>query len=171
MQVSAKDILCMLAKEFDLKRENTAKRLVLQKTIYLLQAYGLKLGYGFSWYKYGPYSQDLVQDAYEVLNFARPVYQGRTKSFEFSTSCRKRFDKFKEICGKALENPAQLELIASVNFARTTWYPEAEVDDQTFISQFISERKSYLYGGKKVTPPMVQEALKVVKRLRLSQPE
>ena len=166
MQVDAKYILYMLAKEFDLKREDTSKRLVLQKTIYLLQAYGLKLGYGFSWYRYGPYSQDLVQDAYEVLHSAKDTYQRRVGSLSFSTSCKRRFDKFKKICGDTLKDPAQLELIASVDFARTTWYPKAEVNEGTFISCFISERKKYLYDGKKIDKTMVQNALEVVKKLR-----
>ena len=155
----------MLAKEFNLERENTGKRLVLQKTIYLLQIYGLKLDYGFSWYRYGPYSQDLVQDAYEVLHSAKDDYETKTESHEFSLSCKKRFTTFKKICGDALGNPAQLELIASVDFARTTWY--TDIDETTFISHFISERKKYLYGGVRVQAPDVQKALNIVKKLRV----
>jgi uncharacterized protein YwgA len=39
-------------------------RLVLQKTVYLLQAFGIYLGYRFSWYLHGPYSAELTRDAF-----------------------------------------------------------------------------------------------------------
>jgi len=57
-------------------------------------------------------------------------------------------------------------LIASVDFARATWYPD--VDEQTFISRFISERKKYLYGGGKLDKQMMHKALEIVKKLRSS---
>lgn len=162
-QVNAKDILYVLTREFDLERENTDKRLVLQKTIYLLQAYGLKLGYGFSWYRYGPYSQDLVRDAYEVLHFGNQNYKKRTDKIEFNADCKKRFNDFKKICGDAIGDPAKLELIASVDFARTTWYPN--VDEATFISKFKAH-KNYLFNGDEVNDEMVRKALGVVNTLR-----
>lgn len=41
------------------------KRLKLQKTVYLLENIGVSVGgYGFSWYKHGPYSQELQDDAF-----------------------------------------------------------------------------------------------------------
>lgn len=41
------------------------KRLKLQKTVYLLENLGVNVGnYGFTWYKHGPYSQELQDDAY-----------------------------------------------------------------------------------------------------------
>ncbi len=41
------------------------KRLKMQKGIYLLQEMGYSLGnYKFSWYKHGPYSQQLLDDSY-----------------------------------------------------------------------------------------------------------
>lgn len=39
-------------------------RLVLQKTVYLLQVFGIYLGYRFSWYLRGPYSTELTRDAF-----------------------------------------------------------------------------------------------------------
>lgn len=41
------------------------KRLKMQKAIYLLQEMGVPVSdYGFSWYKHGPYSQALLDDAH-----------------------------------------------------------------------------------------------------------
>lgn len=35
----------------------------LQKTLYILQAVGVKLGYEFDYHHYGPYSEQIVEDA------------------------------------------------------------------------------------------------------------
>lgn len=163
MQVDAKAILYMVAKEFGLKRDTTKDRLKLQKTIYLLQANGLQLGYGFSWYKYGPYSQDLVQDAYKVLRSEEYRYSRETRSWSFSENSLERFTKFKELLGDKLHDETQLELLASVDFVEQTWCPEAK--GQEFITKF-RQRKRQLYGGKQITDEMVREAVRICNKLR-----
>lgn len=42
-------------------------RVLLQTKIFLAQDIGLPLGYGYSWYIYGPYSADLTAVAYQVI--------------------------------------------------------------------------------------------------------
>ena len=44
-------------------------RLKLQKIIYLIQAYGIHLGYTFSLYHYGPFCLELMKTAYYVDSF------------------------------------------------------------------------------------------------------
>ena len=41
-------------------------RVYFQKVIYLLQLLGVNLGFRFSWYKLGPYSNDLAKTAYGI---------------------------------------------------------------------------------------------------------
>jgi len=41
-------------------------RLILQKTVYLLEEAGIRLGYSFSWYLRGPYSPGLTRDLYDL---------------------------------------------------------------------------------------------------------
>jgi len=48
-------------------------RLVLQKTVYLFQLFGLYLGYKFSWYIHGPYSPDLTRDAFRLQLIYRDI--------------------------------------------------------------------------------------------------
>jgi uncharacterized protein YwgA len=167
MQVDAKGILYKLASEefFDLKRDTTKDRLKLQKTIYLLQANGLQLGYGFSWYKYGPYSQDLVSDAYAALRAEKYKYERETSSWRFSESSLKRFEKFKRTCSDILDDAEQLELVASVDFVKQTWYPEA--GDEELISGF-KQRKKELYGRTRITEEMIRKALRICKKLRVN---
>src|SRR2546428_11423068 len=49
------------------------KRLEFQKTIYLLQEGGADLGYQFGWYKHGPYSSSLADDAYVLATLPSEV--------------------------------------------------------------------------------------------------
>src|SRR5262245_54613820 len=41
-------------------------RLILQKTVYLIQASKVDLGYSFGWYLRGPYSPGLTRDAFAL---------------------------------------------------------------------------------------------------------
>lgn len=50
------------------------KRMKMQKCVYLMEQLGLNIGgYDFSWYKHGPYSQQLQDDMYEENNKAESV--------------------------------------------------------------------------------------------------
>lgn len=44
------------------------ERKQFQKTVYLMQAFGIKLGYDFSWYIEGPYSSALADVGYEIAD-------------------------------------------------------------------------------------------------------
>lgn len=64
-------LLGLLLREFnsedtEFNIETLEKRVELQKSIYLIQRLGFNLGYRFSWYKRGPYSQKLADDSYKI---------------------------------------------------------------------------------------------------------
>lgn len=163
MEVDSKTILCMVARYFGLKRDTTEERLKLQKTIYLLQSYGLNLGYGFSWYKYGPYSQDLVQDAYDVLRSEKLKYEYKTRSLKFNKHSQEKFEEFKKICKDILNDNAKLEVAASLYFIRQTWCPTA--NDEELIQKF-KELKKRLFGGRSITEDMINGAVEICRELK-----
>ena len=163
-RVDTKTILYMVAKEFDLARNTTEDRLKLQKTIYLLQANGLQLGYGFSWYKYGPYSQDLVYDAHTVLKAERNEYEAIAGPLKFNETSEKRFKEFKEICKDILGSTQDLELAASVDFVQRTWYPDADEND---IPDRIRMHKEKLFGDTTpITNDKILKAFRICRKLR-----
>lgn len=43
------------------------RRLILQKSVYLLQAAGVNFGYSFSWYLRGPYCSSLTSDLFAIF--------------------------------------------------------------------------------------------------------
>src|SRR3989344_7520307 len=81
-------------------------RLVLQKTVYFLQKFGLDFGYKFTWYVYGPYSTDLTKESYEIeeldkvpsINFIDPKFEAA-------------LNKMKEFVGDKKTNANWLELL------------------------------------------------------------
>jgi uncharacterized protein YwgA len=163
MQIDDRAILHKVAEEFGLKRVNTKERLKLQKTIYLLQTYGLKLGYGFSWYKYGPYSQDLVYDAYAVLGPEKHNYEKLASMWNFSRDCLKKFEEFKKICGDILRSAEDLELVASVDYIRSTWYPSAKRSD---IVKLLKQHKMHFFNGQPIPEEKINKAFDISYRLR-----
>ncbi len=164
MSVETRDILYLLATGyFALRRDSLEDRVILQKTIYLLQAHGLQLGYGFSWYTYGPSSQDLLYDSYKVLKSERELYEQRTKGLRFSEGSLEKFEDFKNLLGEALRNVKQLELLGSVDFVCKTWYPEATIEDIGAL--FLKHKKEY-YDGTPIQQEQIITAFALHKKLR-----
>jgi len=158
MEVNQKSILYLIANEFGLNRKGMEQRLRLQKTIYLLIADGMQLGYGFGWYKYGPYSQDLVYDAYAVLGAEKEAYKEGTEGWKFSEKSKEKIEAFKEKFKDVLDNPAKLELLASVDFIFSTWC-EQKIEQSAFVEKF-KKYKRRLYNEKKdISDEKIKEAL------------
>ncbi len=163
MEVTVKDILKMLADRFALRRDHLKDRIHLQKAIYLLQISGVRLGYGFSWYNYGPYSQELVYDAYDVLTSENEQYTEKTRSLKFHPDSEAKLAKFTEILGNNLTNPEFLELVASVDFVCKTWYPDA--DDDSIVSTFKDFKTCY-FDGNAINDTDILKAFETSKQLR-----
>ena len=92
-------------------------RKALQKAIYLAQAAGVPLGYGFSWYLRGPYSSTLAKDYYNM-----PVVDlSSTNAPKLKSEFVDRLQKVRAIIGderrpQGVKVPEWLELIASVHY-------------------------------------------------------
>jgi hypothetical protein len=165
MEIDARAVLYMVAREFQLKRDSFDERLKLQKVVYLLQAFGVQLGYGFGWYKYGPYSQDLVSDAYAVLGSRKSEYERAASEGEwkFSPDTLARFRQFKSFCGEYLGSAEKAELLASVRFVNNVWCPDIDNTD-AFVTEFFT-RKPRLCNGERVKREDVEQALEVCRKL------
>jgi uncharacterized protein YwgA len=96
-------------------------RLVLQKTVYLLQSYGINLGYKFSWYIHGPYSPDLTKDAFRLQKvFPQiPMAEFGDKKVE------KCFEGFLNFVGEKKKDGDWLEQLACTHFLKVL-NPEEE---------------------------------------------
>lgn len=90
------------------------ERLILQKTVYLLQASGIFLGYSFNWYLHGPYSPTLAREGFDLS----AVYDD-LKAYKFSDPNHElAFRQFRELLGPHKDEADWLEAAASIHFLR-----------------------------------------------------
>ncbi len=99
-----------------------ADRVRIQKAIYLTQRAGVDLGYGFGWYKRGPYSPRLATDYYRLQNelaMSPPAPDEKLVSaiVRALDSIRPLLDVPKDV---SLPDEKWLELIASLDYRRHT---------------------------------------------------
>jgi len=99
-------------------------RLILQKTIYLLQVFGLNLGYNFSWYIRGPYSTELTKDGFNLIE----IYDGLCQRRFVAENAERRFKEYLEFLGERKNDSDWLELLASVHFLKKS-YPSKDEEE------------------------------------------
>lgn len=94
--------------------DNFDNRLIYQKIIYLLQNYGLSLGYGYSWYVKGPYSSELAKTLFNIT----PQISSESAGFVFQDNEKivSKITNFNSILKDEIQNPLFLEVLASIVF-------------------------------------------------------
>jgi uncharacterized protein YwgA len=126
--------------------ETLDKRKVMQKLIYLLQAFGVNMLYGFRWDSYGPYSVELADDAKAVLRERKDEYDKLVKEsgFHFSEETLSVIKDFgQQIGDKVKEDLGFGELLASVHFADKMFSKNGKAEG------FIKNSKPHLYSKDK----------------------
>lgn len=94
-------------------------RLILQKSVYLLQAAGIHMGYRFRWYIRGPYSPDVTAGAFGIVNegeYAENELQGWKLDDESSDRARKLQLLLNRVGESKGDQARRLELLASSLF-------------------------------------------------------
>lgn len=130
-------------------------RLTLQKTIYLLQAFGVYIGYDFSWYLRGPYSPRLARDGFELQDVYRNF---PTKTGKFpEKNIQQRFVKFLHFMKNKKNNPDKLEILASVHFLKNV-HPKMKKENMLSI---VEQKQSYF------TRPMCEKGWTELKKIGL----
>ena len=117
-------------------------RLRLQKTVYLMQAFGIYLGYNFNWYLYGPYSPALARDAFDVL----PLSARFEPLFFREEPTEERFKRFIEFLGDQKNDPQWLELVGSLHMLNR-FHGEKGKNE---IFRKMAEKQPYLSEGKRI---------------------
>ena len=96
------------------KMETFTDRLRFQKKVYLMQAFGLNLGYRFSWYIRGPYSPSLTIDGFELRSYYDGIPEGRFVGQKHED----RFQEYLQFLADKRHDEDWLEIIASIHFLR-----------------------------------------------------
>jgi len=92
--------------------ENFDQRLILQKTVYLLQAFGLFLGYRFNWYLRGPYSVEVARHGYELVD----LFDKLPEASFIEEKAEERFKIYLKFISEYQENAEMLEILSSIHF-------------------------------------------------------
>ena len=100
-------------------------RLTLQKTVFLLQSFGLSLGYVFKWYLHGPYCPTLANDGYAMDEIASSM---PTIPIELeSEQAQRRYLEFKDFLAGKKDDPAMLEISSSICFLDRLGFEKGEM--------------------------------------------
>jgi hypothetical protein len=128
-------------------------RLVLQKTVYLLQAAGIDLGYNFGWYIRGPYSPGLTRDAFALqaeLTERGDEFSGWNLSQPTLDRLARLRTAFESL--PAESRPRRLELLASVHFLLRT--RQGRASDVPGLREVLAQNR------KDFSEPDIESALR-----------
>lgn len=112
-------------------------KLQVQKIIYLLQEYGVNLGYNYEWYIRGPYCKQVSADAHVVLDtdvMPQPPEQVNLKA--------DKIKEFNKILSSHFNDTTWLEIAASIVYLKKQHYAQDSLDD---IIGYLIEDLSYGY--------------------------
>lgn len=114
-----------------------AGRLAFQKSVYLLQAFGVYIGHGFSWYIRGPYSARLARHGFALQR----IYAHVPIAGSFSDRpTRVRFGRFLDFMAGKKDDPARLEALASAHFVSRL---HGDLEDRRIAAR-VPRRQPYL---------------------------
>ena len=90
------------------------ERKKVQKLVYLLQLFGINLGFSYSWYLHGPYSPDLTKVLFDTLGNLKsiPLNVGLTHDDE------RKLERLKAFLGERIKSTDFLELLVSLHYLR-----------------------------------------------------
>jgi uncharacterized protein YwgA len=116
------------------------ERLILQKSVYLLQSAGIHMGYRFRWYIRGPYSPDMTAGAFGIVNegeYGEKELRGWKLDDESSARARKLQPLLHQEGESEAEQARRLELLASALFLFRT--EQAKPSDPEGISKILKQ--------------------------------
>ena len=107
-------------------------RIKLQKLVYLSDSFGIPLGFGFTWYVYGPYSPQLTK-----IMFGKET--GNSNSIAKIPNAENIILKLKEFLGDDIHSADKLELIASLHYICSLY--ESPLNSKLEIISILCEEK------------------------------
>ena len=115
------------------RMETFADRLRLQKIVWLMQRFGVRLDFNYHWYLHGPYSPELTRNLYEIVQSNVAKYE------QIGPRDLARIDALRSVLGEDLVSADKLELLASIDFLRDAAGPLTKEE----VTSFLLETKPY----------------------------
>jgi len=123
-----------------LKLDGFSDRLTLQKRVYLLQHFGIDLGYRYNWYVHGPYSPSLTEEAYGLSATVSEVRK-LSEGYQLSPDAKKRIGEYRRFEDDLPEQdlPRSLEIAASIHFLKHVGFVPGGITRERIMKE-LSER-------------------------------
>jgi uncharacterized protein YwgA len=142
------------AAEIPLRVATFDERLILQKTIYILQSAGIQIGYRYRWHLKGPYSSDMASGAFGILREGEAA-QDELRGWCLDNESIALIEKLKPLLAVGTskqEQARRLELLGSALYLIRT--------EQVSRSDHESLTKILVRNGKKFSTDEVRNAVK-----------
>jgi len=141
--------------------ETFDERLIFQKKIYLLQSYGLDLGFKFGSYIRGPYSSSLTRNGFDLLEKIDTIKMDSILKIEIKNTEKKQINYLKNLLKELPENKSYwLELISSLHFLLNRAYPKID----TWME---AKKRLHLWKPKRFKKEDIKQAKKLMKKHNL----
>ncbi|SDG20699.1 hypothetical protein SAMN04488589_2411 [Methanolobus vulcani] len=131
-------------------------RLQYQKVIYLLQASGLSLGYGYNWYLKGPYSSPLAHTLFAIDDNTFESSKGLV--FKNNEVIEEKLEAFKKKLGEDIKDVNYLEILASLHYINKANFAGNGKGKE--LTEKLFQVKPYL---KEADPILIEKALNNLK--------
>jgi uncharacterized protein YwgA len=155
--------LCLHEMGFKINMKNFEHRLLLQKMIYMLQVFGVDLGFRYGWYLRGPYCSELAHIGYEIYANKDKIPQV-TEQYELPGRIRDEITHFQSWVSKKMPSNCDkikwLELLASLHYLKHFAYFDAPKNKANICSELISLKDWY-------TPADVEKAWTILDEVGL----
>ncbi|MDD9826447.1 MAG: hypothetical protein OXU86_06745 [Thaumarchaeota archaeon] len=104
------------------KMDTFNDRLRLQKLVYMVEAFGVYLGYDYSWYLRGPYCTSLARAGFELEQIASEIPPHAKAEFMYSET-QKKFKRATRFIRSIMDDPddlTRLEIASSLHLLVVT---------------------------------------------------
>lgn len=109
----------------DLNLQSFQNRLKYQKKIYLLQLFGLDLGYRYNWHIHGPYCPSLTSDLFTLKEEVEVEKERDYENYKLKENFKRKTDQVKKLWRKkpdSVNDALWVELLASLHYLKHIAY-------------------------------------------------
>ena len=102
----------------DIDVNDNDKHICYQKSIYLLQKFGISLGCGFGFYARGPYSREVHYRLNKLQKYGNNFDDFKDVKFKNDDDISKRVYEFLELFGNKLKDPLYMEVFGTLLYIK-----------------------------------------------------
>ncbi len=157
MNETSKLFASLKAIGIDPKMASFGERKRVQKMVYLLEkVFGVNFSFSYSWYLHGPYSPQLTEKMYDVIERGQRV---DSNPENLTTDDLSKIAKLKAFLKEDIDSNDELELLVSVHYLLNCSSGKSKIQN---VVEFMKKRKPYfntseVYKAIERMKPLMEE--------------